>query len=183
MEQFILDDTRIYPTGVGDQSFIPINYSPKSYGPIRLREALGNSLNSAAVRLSETLGISRIHHFLKENGLELDHDAGYYGYGIALGNIELTLENIVHAGAGLINMNDGDLFLLQEALANPRNRSAAFGISSILNSTLSLPVKTGTSTDFRDNWALSYHPDAVIGVWVGNADGSPMQDVSGVSGA
>lgn len=44
-------------------------------------------------------------------------------------------------------------------------------------------MKTGTSTDFRDNWAVSYHTDAIIGVWVGNTDNSPMGDVSGVTGA
>jgi membrane carboxypeptidase/penicillin-binding protein PbpC len=41
-----------------------------------------------------------------------------------------------------------------------------------------MSVKTGTSTDFRDNWTVSYHPDAIIGVWVGNSDGSPMGDIS-----
>ncbi len=46
-----------------------------------------------------------------------------------------------------------------------------------------MAVKTGTSTDFRDNWTLSYHPDAVIGVWVGNLDSSPMTEVSGITGA
>ena len=46
-----------------------------------------------------------------------------------------------------------------------------------------MSVKTGTSTDFRDNWTVSYNPDAIIGVWVGNSDGSPMGDVSGVTGA
>jgi membrane carboxypeptidase/penicillin-binding protein PbpC len=44
-------------------------------------------------------------------------------------------------------------------------------------------VKTGTTTGFRDNWTLGFTPDLVTGVWVGNADGSPMDDVSGVDGA
>jgi len=52
---------------------------------------------------------------------------------------------------------------------------------------LSLPfpcaVKTGTSANFRDNWAIGYTPRYTIGVWVGNFDGRPMQSVSGVSGA
>ena len=43
--------------------------------------------------------------------------------------------------------------------------------------------KTGTSSEFRDNWAIGYTPEFTVGVWVGNFDGSPMQRVSGVSGA
>ena len=72
---------------------------------------------------------------------------------------------------------------MQQILSNEKNRAKTFGISSILNSSINLPVKTGTSTDFRDNWSVSYHDDAIIGVWVGNSDGSPMKDVSGISGA
>ncbi len=68
-------------------------------------------------------------------------------------------------------------------LSDSRNRARTFGISSILNTSIPLGVKTGTSTDFRDNWAISYSPNAIIGVWVGNSDGSSMGDVSGVSGA
>ena len=44
-------------------------------------------------------------------------------------------------------------------------------------------VKTGTTNDFRDNLTMGYTPQLVTGVWVGNADNTPMQDVSGVSGA
>jgi len=44
-------------------------------------------------------------------------------------------------------------------------------------------VKTGTTSDFRDNWTIGFTPDVVVGVWVGNADNQPMHDVSGVSGA
>jgi membrane carboxypeptidase/penicillin-binding protein PbpC len=44
-------------------------------------------------------------------------------------------------------------------------------------------AKTGTTTDFRDNWTIGYSPDLIVGVWVGNADNTPMQEVSGVTGA
>ena len=53
-----------------------------------------------------------------------------------------------------------------------------FGQSSILNTSVPLAVKTGTSTDFHDNWALGYNDDIVIGVWVGNTDATSMNDVS-----
>lgn len=63
-------------------------------------------------------------------------------------------------------MSDPDVWLIFQALRDPRNRARTFGFSSILNSSVPLPVKTGTSTDFRDNWTISYSPDAIIGVWV-----------------
>lgn len=183
LDTLILDDTRIYPTGIEGRGFIPQNYNPKSYGPVRLREALGNSLNSATVRISESLGIGRIYDFFVHVGIDMDHDAGYYGYGISLGTVEASLANIVESYGYLTQTWDIDIFLIKKALAEKKNRSKTFGISSILNSSLDLPVKTGTSTDFRDNWAISYHRDAIIWVWVGNADGSAMGDISWVTGA
>ncbi len=74
-ESLILDDTRIYDTDDPIKKYIPENYVPKSYGPIRLKEALGNSLNSATVRLSEKIGIGNIADFYRKNNLDLDHDA------------------------------------------------------------------------------------------------------------
>jgi len=44
-------------------------------------------------------------------------------------------------------------------------------------------VKTGTSKDMRDNWAVGWSQRYTVGVWVGNASGESMWDVSGTSGA
>ena len=44
-------------------------------------------------------------------------------------------------------------------------------------------VKTGTSNDWRDAWAVGYTPDVTVGVWVGNSNNSPMQEIAGVDGA
>ena len=44
-------------------------------------------------------------------------------------------------------------------------------------------AKTGTTSDFRDNWTVGYTTDYVMGVWAGNDDNSPMIDVSGIDGA
>lgn len=56
-------------------------------------------------------------------------------------------------------------------------------MNSILNTSIPQAVKTGTSSDFRDNLVISYHPDFVLGVWVGNNDNSSMQGVTGITGA
>ena len=182
-ESLLLDDTKVYETENTQKKYIPENYVPKSYGPIRLKEALWNSLNIATVRLSEKLGIGKIADFYKTHDLYLDHDPGYYGYGISLGSVELSLENIIEWYKKLSDLSDPSNFLIYQILSDKRNRAKTFGYSSILNTSLPMAVKTGTSTDFRDNWTIGYNPDITIWVWIGNADGSSMQDVSGVTGA
>ena len=182
-EDYLLDERTSYETSTEGKYFVPENYNPRSYGPIRLREALGNSLNSATVRLTDTLWVPAVYDALRNIWLDLDHDAGYYGYGISLGTVEVTMENIVDTYRSLLDMTDMHRWQIAQILADPRNRSRTFGISSILGTSIPLGVKTGTSTDFRDNWTISYSPDAIIGVWVGNSDGSSMGDVSGVSWA
>ena len=62
-------------------------------------------------------------------------------------------------------------------------RALAFGVESPLRFDFPVACKTGTSSDFRDNWAFGYTPEFTVGVWVGNFDGSPMKHVSGVTGA
>ena len=182
-EDYLLDDRTAYETSQAGKYYIPENYNPKSYGPTRLREALGNSLNSATVRLTDTLSIPVVYDALRSVWLALDHDVGYYGYGISLGTVELTMENIVDSYRSLLDMRDPDKWQIAQVLSDPRNRARTFGLSSILSTSIPLWVKTGTSTDFRDNWTISYSQAAIIGVWVGNSDGSSMGDVSGVSWA
>lgn len=182
-EDYIIDDKIPYETEINGKYYIPENYNPKSYGPIRLREALGNSLNAATVKVTDTIGVSKIYEELRNFWISLDHDVGYYGYGISLGTVEVSMENIVESYKNLLNTNDPDIWQIGEILKDSRNRAKTFGISSILNTSIPMSVKTGTSTDFRDNWTISYSPDAIIGVWVGNSDGSSMGDVSGVTGA
>ena len=74
-------------------------------------------------------------------------------------------------------------FLINDILSDNNARIPSFGTSSILNIGRIAAAKTGTTTDFRDNWTVGYTPNLVVGVWVGNADNTPMIDVSGISGA
>ncbi len=183
IDDFILDSDKIYPSEYDGKWFVPSNYTAKSYWPVRLREALGNSLNASSVRVAEYIGIDKIYDFLRGIWITLQHDAGYYGYGIALWTLETSLENVVESYSFFTWKNEKDIFLINSILSDPKNRAMTFGISSILNTSIPFPVKTGTSTDFRDNWVVSWHNDAIIGVWVWNPNGSSMKDVSGVSGA
>ncbi len=77
-------------------------------------------------------------------------------------------------------------FIISHILADNNARSAVFGPSSLLNIPgKTVAVKTGTTDDKRDNWAVGYTPSMVVGVWVGNNDNKPMnpQIASGVTGA
>ena len=74
-------------------------------------------------------------------------------------------------------------YIITDILSDNRARLPSFGLNSPLNVGFPAAAKTGTTTDYRDNWVLGYTPDLVVGVWVGNADNAPMHNVSGVSGA
>jgi penicillin-binding protein 1C len=74
-------------------------------------------------------------------------------------------------------------FIISDILSDSSARSGEFGRVSALDLARPAAAKTGTTTDFRDNWTVGYTPTLVVGVWVGNADNLPMVDVTGVSGA
>ncbi len=74
-------------------------------------------------------------------------------------------------------------FLITDILQDPQAREPAFGRYGPLEMTFPAAVKTGTSKDYRDNWAIGYTPKHTVAIWVGNFDGAPMRRVSGVSGA
>lgn len=74
-------------------------------------------------------------------------------------------------------------FLISHILSDNAARTPAFGPNSVLNLPFQVAAKTGTTNDFRDNWTLGYTPNVVVGVWVGNADYTPMVNTSGLTGA
>ena len=74
-------------------------------------------------------------------------------------------------------------FLISSILSDNEARTPMFGADSVLNLPIPVAVKTGTSNDYRDNWTIGYTPDLAVGVWVGNADYTAMENISGVTGA
>ncbi|MGD2295089.1 MAG: penicillin-binding protein 1C, partial [Candidatus Aminicenantes bacterium] len=73
-------------------------------------------------------------------------------------------------------------YILTHILSDKDARIPAFGYNSALALPFPCAVKTGTSKNFRDNWAIGYTPDYTVGVWVGNFDSGAMFNVSGVTG-
>ena len=73
-------------------------------------------------------------------------------------------------------------YILTHILFDADARIPSFGYNSSLGLPFPCAAKTGTSKDFRDNWAIGYTPRYTVGVWVGNFDGRPMENVSGITG-
>jgi penicillin-binding protein 1C len=131
-------------------------------------------------------------------------DADHYGAALALGSADVTLLQLTNAYRMLANggtwsptrMRPGGApsqakrvvdaaaaYVVGDILSDRAARATAFGLANPLETPFWSAVKTGTSKDMRDNWAIGYTTRHTVGVWVGNAAGSPMHDVSGVSGA
>jgi penicillin-binding protein 1C len=70
-----------------------------------------------------------------------------------------------------------------DILADDDARRLTFGPGGVLDMPWPVASKTGTSSDWRDNWAIGTTREWTVGVWVGDFGGRPMQRVSGVYGA
>lgn len=80
-------------------------------------------------------------------------------------------------------LDEGLAFVITDILADRGARISSFGEGNVLELPFPVAAKTGTSKGYRDNLTVGFTPEVTVGVWVGNFDGSPMEGVSGVSGA
>jgi len=76
-------------------------------------------------------------------------------------------------------------YIISSILSDYEARRPMFGANPVINLGFNTRVaaKTGTTNDFRDNWTMGYSPDLAVGVWVGNADYTAMQNTTGLTGA
>ncbi|SFB79432.1 penicillin-binding protein 1C [Polaromonas sp. OV174] len=183
--------------------YIPQNYDRQFKGLVSARTALGASFNVPAVRTLVMVSPDAFHKQLKAAGLPLKESGDYYGYSLALGSAEVSLLALTNSYRTLANggrysatslsrnakpvftpaIDARAAFIVTDIMADPLARARTFGTDSILATRFWTAVKTGTSKDMRDNWAVGYSQRYTVGVWVGNASGAPMWDVSGTSGA
>jgi penicillin-binding protein 1C len=200
----VLDDEPIAEAvGNGLHSFR--NYSRHYYGLIRLREALGNSLNVPAIKTIQFTGRVELFELLRNLGVSsLTEHPDYYGDGLALGNGEVSLFELVSAYAVLARggvrrplkvrrdeavgrgehrvLSSETSSLIADILSDPEARALEFGRSSVLTLPLQTAVKTGTSNDYRDAWTVGFTHRYTVGVWMGNLDRKPMHEVTGSIG-
>ena len=199
----VLEDAPLeIPTAGG--LYVPQNYEHDFKGPVSLRTALASSLNVPAVQTLTLVGLESFAARLRALGLDtLTQEGDYYGWGLALGAAEVRLLQLTNAYRAMANggqlspvrLKPGEkanakrvmpaavAFILADILSDRAARSLSFGLENALAIRSWAAVKTGTSKDMRDNWCIGFSERYTVGVWVGNFDGSPMQDVSGVSGA
>nr|WP_245800497.1 penicillin-binding protein 1C [Thiomonas intermedia] len=198
----LLDDT---PTQIPTASglYMPQNYDHRFKGWVSVRTALASSLNIPAVRTLVMVTPEAFARELKALGVSLAQPGDYYGYSLALGAAEVSLRDLTNAYRALANggrvspvvllpgrqsrprsvLDPGAAWIIGDILSDPNARAPTFGTDSLLATRFWTAVKTGTSKDMRDNWAVGWSRRYTVGVWVGNAAGAPMHDVSGVSGA
>ena len=198
----LIDDSDLSEAvGGGQHTFH--NYSHRQYGLLRLREALGNSLNIPAVKTLKFVGqdafMDRLH-LLGVNSLR--QHADYYGDGLALGNGEVSLYEMAQAYTVLARQGrfqaltvltddtaprpESNVFtpavatLIGNIMADPDARMLEFGRG--LQFPVDTAIKTGTSTDYRDAWAIAFDYRHTVAVWMGNLDGSATDGVTGAVG-
>lgn len=207
----IKDEPLVGPVGQGLHRFR--NYSKIHYGPVTLREALANSLNVPAVKTIQYVGVETCLKAFRDLGLTtLRADASFYEEGLALGNGEITLFDLlkiymvfanprdvkairgvkerdwvrgnqtIPSKKGLSLFRPGTISIINDILSDPWARHWEFGVASILNLPVQTAVKTGTSTDYRDAWIVGYNHHYLVGIWMGNVDNMPMKEVTGATG-
>jgi penicillin-binding protein 1C len=181
--------------------YLPQNYDKSFKGWVSARTALGASLNVPAVRVGAMLGPEAVLARLNALGFALPESAGFYGHALALGGADVTLLALTNAYRSLANggvyapvalqaaisarqvADPAAAYLVTDILGDNAARAQTFGLDSALVTPGFAAVKTGTSKDMRDNWCVGYTDRYTVGVWVGNASGEAMHQVSGVSGA
>jgi penicillin-binding protein 1C len=192
-----------FSTPTGD--YCPENFDGTCYGPVRLRLALANSLNIPAVKTLASVGPQNLLDRLRECGFRgLDADATRYGLGLTLGDCEVSLLELAEGYSTLARLgmwkpvrfvSGGEVaggtrvldasacWLIADILSDDSARCLTFSPGGPLSLGFRFAAKTGTSVDFRDNWAVGYTPRHTVAVWAGNFDGKPMMNVSGITGA
>ncbi len=190
----ILDDLDRGAGGIGnaDESF---------FGPLLPRMALANSRNVPAANLLDAIGLDDGYRFLNDLGLHKNtRDARHWGLGLAIGSMPVTLEALVRAYS--VFLNDGELGqlrwydrqpqepsrrLLSESvarqitlfLADPMARLPAFERMGSLEYPFPVAIKTGTSSNYHDAWAVAWSRKYLVAAWVGHPDFRPMNRLSG----
>ena len=201
----ILEDVeRRYQTPGGE--FTPANFDRFPYGPVAFREALANSLNLSTVSLLNLISPQTYYDTLSRLNLINHPERGpeHYGLGLVVGNPEVSLLQLAAAYASLANgglyqpprlraeapaappvrlFSPQAAYIISDILADPMARFRIFGASSAMNPPQRLAIKTGTSSRYRDTWAVGYTPEYTVAVWAGNFDGRGTMKLSGAAAA
>jgi len=191
----------------GSGSWTPENYRGEVFlQPVTLTEALKDSINTATVRLSESVGRGKVRAIAEGFGVESDLALGP---ALALGASEATLIEMTGAYAGILNggssvmpyglvelrlMGESDSMMKRESGIGGRviTKNAARRLIHMMSQVIEdgtgrrarLPGrpaagKTGTTQAARDAWFIGFTADYLAGVWMGYDDNTPLRGVTG----
>jgi len=194
----VIDDLPMtgYPFRNSDYRFL---------GPMMPRRALANSRNIPAVRVLNKVGLDETYGLLGRLKLhEYQLPATHYGQGIALGGLDVSLEELVRAYSALANegrfrnlhwflhKDSGQgkqIFSTETArlislfLSDPSARLPTFPRMGTSEYPFPVALKTGTSQGERDAWTVAYSRRYIVGAWVGDAVPQSMYKLSGAGSA
>jgi len=192
-----------------DKLYAPQNFNNRYSGPVRLRIALASSLNIPAVYVLNTLGMNTYADKLKELAFtSLDHSDA--GLGLALGNAEVTIFELVQAfsvfprDGMFVPLNEGTAGSVQtrsggglsgsrrvyerdtarlicDILSDADARATGFGYAKTFITPFPSMFKTGTANQFQNITALGATPLYTVGVWMGNFSGDTVIGKTGSS--
>jgi 1A family penicillin-binding protein len=217
----IIDAPVTFEGSGGQKAYSPQNYNGKYNGPMSIRTALGNSINTTAVKMLANVGLQNMLQTAFEMGMTtLEPSAENlrkFGLAVTLGGAEVKMIDLAAAYSSFANggkkidlvgvlkvedrngrvleeykqvefpsvMTAEEAFLISNILSDNSAREITFGRqNALVIPNYQVAVKTGTTNDKRDNWAIGWTPNLTVAVWVGNNNNSPMGKIaSGVSGA
>lgn len=197
----IIDEPVYFKEPYGD--YKPENYDMTFHGPVSMRTALACSYNVPAVKVLNDIGYTKLYELLTGMGFPVQGKPEQYGLAITLGSYCVRLYDLVRAYTVFPNMGimtvprmlmedsitqekilpDYAAYIISDILSDNDARIPAFGSENPFKLPFYAGVKTGTSKNYKDNFAVGFTDRYVVGVWVGNNDQKPMRDVSGITGA
>lgn len=178
------------------RGYAPANFDASYRGVVKLSDALVLSLNLPFVQLLQRVGVPRFGTLLRSLGLHHLSDAdATFGLGMAIGNVEVSLVELVGAYGCLARggtwiepcalarevtaatnrpplrvFSEGACALVTDILSGEERASTAFGHTADVR-TSRFAWKTGTSAAYRDAWTVMWNPEYVVGVWCGHKEG------------
>ena len=178
------------------KGYAPANFDGKHRGLVTVRDALVLSLNIPFVQLLRRTGVPRFGSLLRGLGLaHMKSPDGAFGLGMAIGNVETTLLELVGAYGTLARgglyrppcalkretegtacrpgvrlFSAGAAYLVSDMLSGEERAGAALGhVADVAAPRFAW--KTGTSAACRDAWTVAWNPEYVVGVWCGHQYG------------
>ena len=201
-----VEDTPLTINIPGSGPWSPSNYDKEFKGMITITQALAESRNIPAVRISEAVGRDVVRQVANNFGIQSDLAAGP---ALALGASESTLLEMTGAYAGILNggssvtpygvldlrVKGDDESLMgasggigERVIAEQSARYLTYMMAQVVDggtgARARLPDreaagKTGTTTAGRDAWFIGFTADYVAGVWMGYDDNTPLAGVTG----